>query len=141
MRVEDVFTQSRRGAGYFRSVETPRCRFEACFRLMPVARQGAAPDGNRTGSNQPAHWSMSTDVERGRPALHDFIIYCTTAERGVGNSRLCYQKVDIGAVLRCLSSMTAPTVVELPEAEGVALSLFLTLMTLRRVNTDELRCW
>src|SRR3954451_20876477 len=33
---------------------------------MPVVRQGAAPDGNRQGGNQPAHQSMSTDVQRVR---------------------------------------------------------------------------
>ena len=32
--------------------------------LMPVVRQGPAPDENRTGGIQPAHQSMSTDVHR-----------------------------------------------------------------------------
>jgi hypothetical protein len=37
--------------------------------------------------------------------------------------------------------MAALTVVELPEAEGIELSLCLTLMMTRRVNTVGLRCW
>ena len=40
--------------------------------LMPVVRQGPAPDENRTGGSQPAHQSMSTDVQQAR------LLPCTT---------------------------------------------------------------
>jgi hypothetical protein len=36
--------------------------------------------------------------------------------------------------------MAGLTVIELPEAEGIELSLCLTLMMTRRVNTAGLRC-
>jgi hypothetical protein len=40
--------------------------------LMPVVRQGPAPDEIRTGGSQPAHQSMSTDVQQAR------LLPCTT---------------------------------------------------------------
>ena len=51
---------------------TPEQRLEASFALMPVVRQGPAPDENRTGGSQPAHQSMSTDVQQAR------LLPCTT---------------------------------------------------------------
>jgi hypothetical protein len=63
---------------------TPELRLEASFVLMPEVRQGPAPDGNRKGGNQPAHQSMSTDVQRARllPCTTS-PIFCTTARRGM----------------------------------------------------------
>ena len=41
--------------------------------LMPDVRQGPAPDDHRTGGSQPAHQSMSTDVQQAR------LLPCTTS--------------------------------------------------------------
>jgi len=51
--------------------------------LMPVVRQGPAPDGDRNGGNQPAHQSRSTDVQRARLLPCTTLLLLTTnAQRG-----------------------------------------------------------
>ena len=51
--------------------------------LMPVVRQGPAPDGDRNGGNQPAHQSRSTDVQRPRLLPCTTLLLLTTnAQRG-----------------------------------------------------------
>jgi hypothetical protein len=59
-------------AGDGPTVGNSRASLEASFVLMPVVRQGPAPDGNRNGGSQPAHQSMSTDVQQAR------LLPCTT---------------------------------------------------------------
>ena len=66
--------------------------------LTPVVRQEPAPDEYRTSGSQPAHQSMSTDVQRVR------LLPCTTSlllcqpAPGDGNLRLRLLKTDIRAV-------------------------------------------
>jgi hypothetical protein len=76
----------------------PEQRLEASFVLMPVVRQGPAPDEYRIGGNQPAHQSMSTDVQQAR------LLPCTTLstsgnhrQPGVKKSRSLVLKTDIRA--------------------------------------------
>ena len=57
--------------------------------LMPVVRQGPAPDGDRNGGNQPAHQSRSTDVQRARLLPCTTLLLLTTnAQRGAEHSAL-----------------------------------------------------
>ena len=69
--------------------------------LMPVVRQEPAPDGNRTGGNQPAHQSMSTDVQQARllPCTTSSPVR-TTAQAGDENLCSCLLKADIRAIRR-----------------------------------------
>lgn len=57
--------------------------------LMPAVRQGPTPDGNRKGGNQPAHQSMSTDVQRAR------LLPCTTLSALITNAERGLKKCDL----------------------------------------------
>lgn len=49
--------------------------------LMPDVREGSAPDEIRNGGSQPAHQSMSTDVQRA------CLLPCTTPSPAVTNAQ------------------------------------------------------
>jgi hypothetical protein len=65
-------------------VGNSRPRLEASFVLTPVVRQGPAPDGIRNGGNQPAHQSMSTDVQRARfqPCTAPYLFFTNATPAG-----------------------------------------------------------